>query len=233
MNTCGRSRSPPSTMSRRGRRPDPGLGSDTDLPAARRMAEGQPRLLHPEPLRTHSARGVGCGDTGVVLQNRGARLPSLEPDSPERALAPGKRPFHTIIPGMLLEGGDTPRMAFGIMGGHVQAQAHTLPSCRTSWTTACNPQEALDRAALPLRRWATSVWVEEPSDAEVSEGGTARGEALGGAWPRGRGGPEPVRVGIFGGGQAIERLPERCAGRCERPPQGRLRPGSGLGNGRR
>ena len=47
--------------------------------------------------------GVVAPGTGVVLQNRGAGF-SAEAGHPN-ALAPAKRPFHTIIPGMLLEGG--------------------------------------------------------------------------------------------------------------------------------
>ena len=57
---------------------------------------------------------------GFVLQNRGA-LFSLDPASPN-ALAGHKRPLHTIIPAFLEN--DKTRIAFGIMGGWNQAQAH-------------------------------------------------------------------------------------------------------------
>jgi gamma-glutamyltranspeptidase/glutathione hydrolase len=57
---------------------------------------------------------------GFNLQNRGA-LFVLDPDHPN-ALAPRKRPFHTIIPAFM-EKGDL-RIGFGIMGGENQAQAH-------------------------------------------------------------------------------------------------------------
>jgi gamma-glutamyltranspeptidase/glutathione hydrolase len=56
---------------------------------------------------------------GFMLQNRGAQF-SLKPDSPNR-IEGGKRPFHTIIPGMVTKG-DAPFMAFGVMGGTMQPQ---------------------------------------------------------------------------------------------------------------
>ncbi len=59
-------------------------------------------------------------DYGFALQNRGG-LFEIDPDHPN-ALAPRKRPFHTIIPAFM-EKGDV-HMGFGIMGGLNQAQAH-------------------------------------------------------------------------------------------------------------
>ena len=64
--------------------------------------------------------GVGVEGGGFVLHNRGA-LFSLDPKHPN-ALAGRKRPLHTIIPA-LMTNGDI-RIAFGIMGGFNQAQAH-------------------------------------------------------------------------------------------------------------
>jgi gamma-glutamyltranspeptidase/glutathione hydrolase len=64
--------------------------------------------------------GILAPGTGFVLHNRGG-LFSLEPGSPN-ALAGHKRPRHTIIPGFAQKG--ETRMAFGIMGGWNQSQAH-------------------------------------------------------------------------------------------------------------
>jgi gamma-glutamyltranspeptidase / glutathione hydrolase len=64
--------------------------------------------------------GIVAPGTGFALHNRGA-LFTLDPDSPN-ALAGHKRPLHTIIPAFAQKG-DT-RLAFGIMGGWNQSQAH-------------------------------------------------------------------------------------------------------------
>jgi gamma-glutamyltranspeptidase/glutathione hydrolase len=65
--------------------------------------------------------GVVAGETGIALQNRGASF-SLSSDVPN-SLEPGKRPFHTLIPG-LARFDDDDWMAFGVMGGYMQPQGH-------------------------------------------------------------------------------------------------------------
>ena len=64
----------------------------------------------------HVARGLG-----FAMQNRGAGF-SLDPAHPNR-LQPGKRPFNTIIPAMVLRG-DAFHAAFGVTGGYMQPQGH-------------------------------------------------------------------------------------------------------------
>jgi len=65
--------------------------------------------------------GLVAGDTGIALQNRGASF-SLDPADPNR-LAPGKRPFHTLVPA-LARFDDEDWLAFGVMGGYMQPQGH-------------------------------------------------------------------------------------------------------------
>ena len=74
-----------------------------------------------------NASGFGSGvldpETGVHFQNRGASF-SLDPTSPN-LLAPGKRPAHTLLPGMLFrEGERRPWIVAGSMGGDNQPQIH-------------------------------------------------------------------------------------------------------------
>jgi len=67
--------------------------------------------------------GLCAPKSGVMLQNRGASFVVSDPKHPN-AIAPGKRPMHTIIPGMVGEGARC-LMPFGVMGGHFQATGHT------------------------------------------------------------------------------------------------------------
>jgi gamma-glutamyltranspeptidase/glutathione hydrolase len=84
--------------------------------------------------------GVVLPDWGFSLQNRGHAF-SLDPASPN-VVAPGKRPFHTIIPGFLTRGGQ-PVMSFGVMGANMQPQGQ-LQTLVRMLDHGQNPQAACD-----------------------------------------------------------------------------------------
>jgi gamma-glutamyltranspeptidase/glutathione hydrolase len=85
--------------------------------------------------------GVVVPGTGISLQNRGYGF-TLEHGHPNE-VAPRKRPFHTIIPGFVMDKAGAPLMAFGVMGGPMQAQGHLQMALRVLHYGQ-NPQAAAD-----------------------------------------------------------------------------------------
>ncbi len=150
--------------------------------------------------------GLVAEGTGFALQNRGAAF-SLEPGH-ANVYAPGKRPFHTIIPAFLMKDG-APLMAFGVMGGYLQPQAHAQILVNII-DFGMNPQEAGDAARL------VHASDSQPGGGRMTDGGTVHMEA---GIPRAvadeltrRGHRlthgERRYVGSYGGYQAIWRDPE-------------------------
>jgi gamma-glutamyltranspeptidase/glutathione hydrolase len=88
--------------------------------------------------------GVIAGDTGVLLQNRGAFF-SLDPTHPN-VLAPGKRTAHTLIPSMYLVEG-RPRLVYGTMGGEGQ------PQTQAALVTRLVDRGLAPQAAVEAPRW--------------------------------------------------------------------------------
>ena len=141
--------------------------------------------------------GVVAGDTGIFLQDRGACF-SLDPNHPN-ALAPGKRPYQTIIPAMATRN-DSLWLSFGVVGGFMQPQGH-VQLLGNMVDHSFGPQTALDapRFRLELNGDVTVESTHEPS---LWTGLSQRGHTIT------AGVAKPI---TFGGGQIIAIDPESGA----------------------
>jgi gamma-glutamyltranspeptidase/glutathione hydrolase len=117
--------------------------------------------------------GVVVPGWGISLQNRGYGF-SMDPASPN-VVAPGKRPFHTIIPAFLTKDG-APVMSFGVMGGDMQPQGHVQTLIRMLDHNQ-QPQAACDAPRWKLNRDFT-LDVEATMRADIVAGLQARGHRL-------------------------------------------------------
>lgn len=143
--------------------------------------------------------GVVVPGTGFALHNRGAGF-TLTPGLPN-TVAPGKRPFHTLIPGFVtrtVNGRDEAYMSFGLMGGGVQAQGH-VQFLLNHFVFDMDLQAAID--APRFRHYdGLRVALEPPIGDRVRSALTAMGHTLI---------QQPTIA--FGGAQAIMRLPRGWA----------------------
>ena len=149
--------------------------------------------------------GVVIDGAGIAMQNRGAGF-SLEDGHPNQ-VGPGKRPFHTIIPGFVTRNG-CPELAFGVMGGHMQHQGHVQMVSRI-FDHSQNPQAASDAP-----RWYVTPGFELVLEDGFAQSTEKELASLG----------HSVRVGnsadLFGGAQLIARLEDGYCGASDHRKEG-------------
>ena len=129
--------------------------------------------------------GIVAGETGITLHNRGS-LFVLQPGHPN-FLAPGRRPFHTLVPAMVLKD-SRPWLSFGVMGGDMQPQGHVQVLLNLI-DFGMNVQEAGEAARF--RHSAAGLALESAISAEARTGLGARGHNV------------ITSFGVFGGFQGI------------------------------
>jgi gamma-glutamyltranspeptidase / glutathione hydrolase len=143
--------------------------------------------------------GVVVPGTGFALHNRGASF-TLTPGRPN-TVAPGKRPFHTLIPAFMTRtdgAREVPYMSFGLMGGGMQAQGH-VQFVLDHLVFGMDLQQAIDAARF-RHLDGQRVAIEAPVGDAVRAALTAMGHVI-----------VDERAVSFGGAQAIVRLPKGWA----------------------
>lgn len=115
--------------------------------------------------------GLMSPSSGVLFHNRGQSF-SLVADHPNM-VGPGKRPLHTIIPGMVTERGRAV-MPFGVMGGHYQAMAHAHLLSRI-FDCGLDLQTAIDLPRLFPLPGTTTVETEAAMRARLGDDLIRRG----------------------------------------------------------
>jgi gamma-glutamyltranspeptidase/glutathione hydrolase len=141
------------------------------------------------------------GPWGFTLQNRGANF-SLDPAHPN-ALAPRKRPYHTIIPGMITRADGSLFGPFGVMGGFMQPQGHVQVAIGLL-DDALDPQAALDRPRFSLDvlpGMAGTLHLEDGLPPALAAGLASRAHRV-------NAGVAGHARAMFGRGQVIERRPD-------------------------
>lgn len=169
---------------------EPPMGNDTTYLCA---VDGEGNMISLIQSNYYSfGSGLVAEGTGFALQNRGG-LFSLKADHPN-ALAGRKRPLHTIIPGFMVKG--DVRIAFGIMGGWNQSQAHAQFVSKVV-DHGLNIQAALESPRFTKQTFeGNDVQMESRIGPEVRDKLAAKGHAIQLLGPF---------SGSVGGGQAVMR----------------------------
>ncbi|WOD39065.1 gamma-glutamyltransferase [Nodosilinea sp. E11] len=190
----------------------PTLGGDTAYTA---VVDGEGNAVSIiQSLYFDFGAAVVPAELGFPLQNRGA-LFTLDPDHPN-ALEPGKRPFHTLMPGLVLTAAGQPYLVLGTMGGEGQPQTQLALLTRMI-DFDFDPQTAID---LPRWVWgrtwgeaSTQLALESRIATEVQQALAQRGHQVAEA---------PAWADQMGHAHAIEIRQEGLRGGCDRRSDGAI-----------
>jgi len=172
-------------------RPQPGRANTESETIYLSVADSEGNMVSLiNSLFEHFGSGVVIPGTGFSLQSRGSGF-TLEDGHPNQA-APGKRPFHTILPGFVTKAG-APWMTFGLMGGSMQPQGHTQMLLNIL-VFGMDVQEAIDAARFRHLE-GYRVAIEGPVGEDVRAQLAAMGHEI-----------LDETSSDFGGAQAIMRL---------------------------
>ncbi|MDP9066156.1 MAG: gamma-glutamyltransferase, partial [Pseudomonadota bacterium] len=166
--------------------------------------------------------GVTVPGYGFVLHDRGA-LFSLDPKSPN-IIAPRKRPFHTIIPAFVMKD-DRPLMAFGLMGGSMQAQGH-MQVLVDMIDLGANVQAASDMARFDHFQGSNSLELETQLYNLVGAQLTAKGHSVFRGTGDDMGGYQAILFSGDGADDAAERAAASPDPEYPQPVDGYYRAGS-------
>ncbi len=137
--------------------------------------------------------GIVVPGTGIALHNRGSSF-SLRSGHPNQ-VGPRKRPLHSIIPAFMTKD-DKPLMAFGVMGGNMQAQGH-LQIVSRMIDHQQNPQAASDAPRFLVNHDDNTLMLEAHAGEEVSKELLNMGHAVD---------VKPTGFIRFGSGQFVYKL---------------------------
>ena len=182
-------------------RPEPGKALATSETTYLTTADSQGNMVSfINSLAGAFGSGVVVPGTGFALQNRGVGF-SLEADRPN-TMAPGRRPFHTIIPAFITrtgrDGQMEPWVSMGVIGGFMQPQGHVQVLLNLI-EFGMTPQQAIDAARFNHLN-GNRVAIESAVPDSVLDVVGALGHEL----------VDPTGV-FFGGGQLIMKLPQGWA----------------------
>jgi gamma-glutamyltranspeptidase / glutathione hydrolase len=153
--------------------------------------------------------GIVVPRAGISLHNRGAGF-TTEPDHPNQ-VAPAKKPFHTIMPGLAIDQGGARTTAFGLVGGPMQPQGN-LQLVTAIIDRQQNPQAAVDQPRWRVEE-GCGLGLEPGIAEEVVEDLARRGHRLLDA---------SGLLGGFGAGQIVQRIENVAVGGTDARKDGQV-----------